>query len=165
MSDERNETRAVTERRRKQGGRLRPDPGELSERKAAIVTNVRRKGAALLSHRSPPPFVTRSVRSLHVPSPYSFLPEGLSEEGNPRHEAPTRKGGGRYEKRPIRTEGSRRRETKHQTRRVTRRSIISQFLPFVTHPHPIPHVSPAPPRPPGGSETRGNGRGWRSDEE
>lgn len=107
LSDERNETRAVTERRRKQGGRLRPDPGELSERKAAIVTNVRRKGAALLSHRSPPPFVTRSVRSLHVPSPYSFLPEGLSEEGNPRHEAPTRKGGGRYEKRPIRTEGSR----------------------------------------------------------
>jgi hypothetical protein len=67
LSDERNETRAVTERRRKQGGRLRPDPGELSERKAAIVTNVRRKGAALLSHRSPPPFVTRSVRSLHVP--------------------------------------------------------------------------------------------------
>ena len=62
LSDERNETRAVTERRRKQGGRLRPDPGELSERKAAIVTNVRRKGAALLSHRSPPPFVTRSVR-------------------------------------------------------------------------------------------------------
>ena len=96
LSDERNETRAVTERRRKQGGRLRPDPGELSERKAAIVTNVRRKGAALLSHRSPPPFVTRSVRSLHVPSPYSFLPEGLSEEGNPRHEAPTRKGGVRW---------------------------------------------------------------------